>query len=97
MEDLRREVGHVAVEEDEEGLDDTGVGGEARGEGTEEAVNGSEQDSSQRNHEETDDTEESIDHRDCSCVGELLEEMIQHLHRDGDLRATYGIPPCMVN
>lgn len=47
MEDLSGEVSHVAVEEDEQGLDDSSVRGEARGKSSQEAVNGSHQDTSQ--------------------------------------------------
>lgn len=40
MEDLSREVSHVAVEENKQWLDDSGVQGESGGEGTQQAVDG---------------------------------------------------------
>lgn len=57
VEDLSREIRHVTVEENEEGLDDPGVECEAGCEGTYDAINGSHQNTSQRNHKETDHTE----------------------------------------
>lgn len=57
MEDLSREICHVTVEENEEGLDDPAVECEAGREGTYDAINGSHQNASQRNHKETDHTE----------------------------------------
>lgn len=82
MEDLSREVSHVAVEENEQGLDDSGMGGEAGREGTQDAVDGPHHDASQRNHEETDHAEDGVDHSHSPCVGELLEQVIQNLHRE---------------
>lgn len=73
MEDLCREVSHVAVEEHEEGLDDSGVQGEAGGESTQKTIDGSHQDAPQRNHEKTDHTEQGVDHSHGPHEGELLE------------------------
>lgn len=82
MEDLGREVSHVAVEENKQGLDDSGVRGETGSEGAKEAVDGSHQDASQRDHKETDHTQEGIHHSHSPSVGKLLEEVIQNLHRE---------------
>lgn len=82
MEDLGREVSHVAVEENKQGLDDSGVRGETGSEGAKEAVDGSHQDASQRDHKETDHTEEGVDHSHSPGVGKLLEEVIQNLRRE---------------
>lgn len=82
MEDLSREVSHVAVEENEQGLDDPRVRGEARREGPQDAIDGSHHDASQWDHKETDHTEDGVHHSHSSCVGELLEQVIQNLHRE---------------
>lgn len=82
MEDLGGEISHVAVEENKQGLDDSGVRGEAGCEGAQDAVDGSHHEASQRNHEEADDTEDGVDHSHHPCVGKLLEEMIQNLQRE---------------
>lgn len=82
MEDLGGEVSHVAVEEDEQGLDDSGVQGEAGREGTENAVDGAHHDASQRNHKETDHAEKRVDHGHPLRVGKLLEQVIQNLRRE---------------
>lgn len=81
MEDLSREVGHVAVEEDKQWLDDSWVQGESGGEGAQEAVDGAHQDASEGNHKETDDTQDGIDHGHSPSVGKLLKEMIEDLQR----------------
>lgn len=82
MEDLSGEVSHVAVEEDEEGLDDSHVQGEARRKGTQEPVDESHQDASQRHHEEADHTEQGVAHSHGPRVRKLLKQVIQNLHTD---------------
>lgn len=79
MEHLCRQVGHVAVDEDEERLDDARVGGEARREGGQDAVDGAHQDAAQRHHQEAQDPEDGVQHRHRADAGELLEQVVQHL------------------
>ncbi len=50
VEHLSWQVGHVAVHEHKKRLDDSGVGGEARGEGRQDPIDGSHQNATQRNH-----------------------------------------------
>lgn len=86
VEHLSRQVGHVAVHKDEQGLDDPGVGGEARGEGCQDPVDGSDQDAAQSHHEEGNDSQEGVHHRHCVGACKLLEKVVQHLRRGGRRR-----------
>lgn len=79
MKHLRRQVSHVAVDEDEQRLDDTRVRGEAGREGRQDAVDGTHHDTAQRHHQKTHDTQKHIGDSDRAHTGELLKEMIQHL------------------
>lgn len=81
MEHLRGQVCHVAVDEDKQGLDDTGVRGEPWREGRQEAVDGAHHDATQRHHQETHDTQEHIGDSDRTHTVVLLKQMIQHLQR----------------
>lgn len=47
VEELSGEIRHVAVEEDEEGLDDSDVGGEAGREGSDHPINDAHEDAAQ--------------------------------------------------
>jgi len=82
VEDLRGEVGHVAVEEHEQRLDDARVRGEAGGEGAQQPVDGAHQDAAQRNHEEAGDAEEGVGHGHRARVRELLEQVVQNLREE---------------
>lgn len=82
MEHLSRQVGHVAVHEDEKRLDDAGVGGEAWGEGRKEAIDNADENAAQRYDEEGDDSQEAVQHRHCAVEGKLLEKVVQNLQVD---------------
>lgn len=62
VEDLSRQVSHVAVDENKKWLDDACVGSEAGREGGEDAVDGPHQDAAQSNHQEGNDSQETIHH-----------------------------------
>lgn len=79
VEELSREIGHVAVEEDEEGLDDSDVGGEAGGEGSNQPVNDAHKDAAQRHHEEAEEAEDDVDNGHLLKVGKLLEKVVEDL------------------
>ncbi len=79
MKHLRRQVSHVAVEEDEQRLDDARVRGEAGREGRQDPVDGAHHDTAKRHHQKTHDTQKHIRHMDRSHTAVLLKEMIQHL------------------
>lgn len=79
VEELCRQVGHVAVEEDEERLDDTNVGSEAGGEGCDDTVDHAHKDSAQGHDEEAQEAEDDVHNAHAVIVGKLLEEVIQDL------------------
>lgn len=79
VEELRREVGHVAVEEDEEGLDDADVGGEAGREGSNQPINDAHEDAAQRHHEEAEEAKDDIDNGHLLKVGKLLKKVVEDL------------------
>lgn len=81
MEELGRQVGHVAVEEDEERLDDADVGGESGGEGSDDPVDHAHKDSAQGHHEEAQEAEDDVYDAYAVVVGKLLKEVIQDLGR----------------
>lgn len=81
VEDLGRQVRHVAVEEDEQRLDDAGVRREAGREGPQEPVEGPNQNPPQSHHKETDHTEKRVGDSDGVFVRKLLKQMIQDLQR----------------
>lgn len=86
MENLSRQVGHVAVEEHKEWLDHTGVRCEPGGEGRDQPIQYPHEDTSQGHHEETDDSQEDIHERYRSHSGVLLKQMVQHLCKELELR-----------
>lgn len=60
MEELGRQVGHVAVEEDEERLDDPDVRGKSGGEGCDDPVDHAYKHPAQGHHEEAQEAEEDV-------------------------------------
>lgn len=76
VEHLSWQVGHVAVHKDKKWLDDTCVGGEARGEGGQDPVDGSHKNTTQSNHQEGDDSQETVHHSHDANTNKLLEEVI---------------------
>lgn len=87
VEDLGRQVRHVAVEEDEEGLDHTRVRREAWGEGRQHSVHAAHHHSTQSHHEETHHAQKHVAHRHLARVRKLLEQMIQDLKETHTLRS----------
>lgn len=79
VEELSREIRHVAVEEDEEGFDDSDVGGEAGCEGSDHPINDAHEDTAQRYHEEAEEAEDDIDNGHLLKVGKLLKEVVEDL------------------
>lgn len=79
VEELSREIRHVAVEEDEEGLDDSDVGGEAGCEGSDHPINDAHKDTAQRYHEEAEEAKDDIENGHLLEGGKLLKEMIEDL------------------
>lgn len=86
VEELSREIGHVAVEEDEEGLDDSDVGGEAGREGSDHPINDTHEDPAQGHHEEAEEAEDDIDDGHLLEVGKLLKEVVEDLGRRREMR-----------
>lgn len=84
VEELSRQVSHVAVEEDEEGLDDTDMGGEAGGEGCNDPVDDADEDTAQGHHEEADEAQEDVDDGHLFDVSKLLKEVVEHLEGQGE-------------
>lgn len=76
VEHLSWQVGHVAVHEDKKRLNNTGVGGEAWSEGGQDPVDGSHQDAAQRNHQEGDDSQETIHHCYRTNTSILLKQVV---------------------
>lgn len=91
VEELGGEICHVAVEEDEEGLDDSDVGGEAGCEGSDHPVNDTHEDAAQRHHEEAEEAEDDIDNGDLLEGGELLKEVVKDLGRRRE-RGVHTVP-----
>lgn len=90
VEDLSREIGHVAVEEDEEGFDDADVGGEAGREGSNQPINDAHEDAAQRHHEEAEEAKDHIDNGHLLKVGKLLKKVVEDLGR----RRERGVSNC---
>lgn len=89
MEDLCREIGHVAVEEDKEGLYNPGVRRKAGREGSQDAVDDAHHDSSHGDHEKRNHTKQCVADSHCSLVGKFLKEVIQNLqNKRKDLHST---------
>ena len=82
MEDLGRQVGHVAVEEDEEWLDDARVRGEAGREGAQDTVDGAHQQTAQGHHEEAHHRQHAVQHRHRADRRELFEQVVEDLEGD---------------
>lgn len=79
VEHLSSEVGQVAVQEHEQGLNDADVLGEARGEGGGEPKTQPHQNSSQPNHEEFSNSSKNIHAFDAWHLTERAEELVEHL------------------
>lgn len=84
VEHLSWQVGHVAVQEDEKRLDDTRVGREAWREGGHNTIDGSHRNTTTRNHQEGDESEETIHHCHCAHSCKLLKKVVQHLEERGE-------------
>lgn len=70
------QVGHVAVHKDKQWLDDTRVGGEAWGEGSQDTIDSSHYNATQCNHQEGDDSKEAIHHRHFASTRVLLKKVV---------------------
>lgn len=81
VKDLRWEVSHVTVEEDEQRLDDARVWGEAGRKSSHDAVDDAHHDTSQGNHEERDDTEDGAGHGNRLLMSKFLKQVIQDLEQ----------------
>lgn len=79
VEHLSWQVCHVAVHKDKKRLDNTGVGGEAWGEGSQDPIDSSNQNATTRNYQEGDDSQDTIQHRHCANLWKLLKQVVQHL------------------
>ena len=76
VEHLGREVGHVAVNEHEEGLDDAGVRGEPGGKGRQDTVDGTHGDAAQRHNQEADDPKNHVHRSYLTCARVLLKQVV---------------------
>lgn len=81
MEHLTWQVCHVAVHKDKKRLNDTRVGGEAWGEGSQDPIDSPHKNTTQRHNQEGDDSKEAFHHRHCAFARKLLKEMVEHLDR----------------
>lgn len=79
VEHLSGQVGQVAVDEDEQWLDNACVWGEAWGEGSQDAVDGSYQYSSQSHNKERHNAQEDIAYGHSPLVCILLKQVIENL------------------
>lgn len=84
VEEFCREIGHVAVEKDEEGLDDADVGGEAGGECCDDAVDHANKDASQGHHKEAEEAQDNVLEGDFIEGGKLFKEVVEDLERGGE-------------
>ena len=82
MEDLGVEVGQVAHDEDEDGLDDAHVVGEARDESGEEAPDDADRRAAQRHHQKVGQPRQHVRGADVllAHADVRVEHVVQHLH-----------------